>query len=150
MLTIGQLATASGVPTSTIRFWERRDLLRPAARSGGQRRYETSALTQVGMLRLCQDAGFTLTEIREIMDLQASDPTRWRELVEAKLADVAASMAKLRTAHDLLSHALDCHHDDIRQCPDFQAAVEYRAVHHTLALDDPESVTANDLPELAG
>lgn len=149
MLTIGQLAAASGVPTSTIRFWERKDLLRPTTWSGGQRRYDSDALTQVGTLRLCQDAGFTLTEIREIIDLPATDPTRWRELVRAKLVDVAASMARLRTAHDLLNHALTCHHEDIRQCPDFQAAVRYRAVHHTVP--DPSTLpTANGLPELAG
>ncbi|HEX5114952.1 MAG TPA: MerR family transcriptional regulator [Pseudonocardiaceae bacterium] len=127
MLTIGQLATASGVPTSTIRFWERRDLLVPAARSGGQRRYTEDALAQVGLLRLCQDAGFTLTEIRQVLAQRAADPTRWRELVEAKMVDVATSLRKLRKAYDLLSHALECTHDDIVKCPRFQAAVENRA-----------------------
>ena len=78
MLTIGQLAAASGVPTSTIRFWERRDLLVPTARSGGQRRYTDDALAQVGLLRLCQDAGFTLTEIQQMLAQRAGDPTRWR------------------------------------------------------------------------
>lgn len=152
MLTIGQLAAASGVPTSTIRFWERRDLIRPTTRAGGQRRYDQDALTQVGMLRLCQDAGFTLTEIREILDLPQADPTGWRELVQAKLDDVAQSMAKLRKTHDLLTHALECRHDDIRQCPDFQAAVAHRAMHDAPPdqLRARDRVTATGLPELAG
>ncbi|HEY1573298.1 MAG TPA: MerR family transcriptional regulator [Pseudonocardiaceae bacterium] len=137
MLTIGQLAAASGVPTSTIRFWERRDLLVPAARSGGQRRYTEDALAQVGLLRLCQDAGFTLTEIQQMLAQRAGDPTRWRELVEAKMVDVATSLRKLQKAHDLLSHALECTHDDIVRCPRFQAAVENR-------------VTATGRPSLAG
>lgn len=127
MLTIGQLAAASGVPTSTIRFWERRDLLVPAARSGGQRRYTEDAPAQVGLLRLCQDAGFTLTEIRQVLAQRAADPTRWREVVEAKMVDVATSLRKLQKAYDLLSHALECTHDDIVKCPRFQAAVENRA-----------------------
>lgn len=139
MLTIGQLAAASGVPTSTIRFWERRDLLVPAARSGGQRRYTEDALAQVGLLRLCQDAGFTLTEIRQMLAQRAGDPTRWRELVEAKMVDVATSLRKLQKAHDLLSHALECTHDDIVKCPRFQAAVENRV-----------GVTANGRTSLAG
>lgn len=126
MLTIGQLAAASGVPTSTIRFWERRDLLVPAARSGGQRRYTEDALAQVGLLRLCQDAGFTLTEIRQMLAQRAADPTRWRELVEAKMVDIANSLRKLNKAYDLLTHALECHHEDITRCPDFQAAVLHR------------------------
>jgi DNA-binding transcriptional MerR regulator len=137
VLTIGQLAAASGVPTSTIRFWERRDLLVPAARSGGQRRYTEDALAQVGLLRLCQDAGFTLTEIQQMLAQRAGDPTRWRELVEAKMVDVATSLRKLQKAHDLLSHALECTHDDIVRCPRFQAAVENR-------------VTATGRPSLAG
>jgi MerR family redox-sensitive transcriptional activator SoxR len=139
VLTIGQLATASGVPTSTIRFWERRELLRPAARSGGQRRYGEEALAQVGMLRLCQDAGFTLAEIRQMLAQRAEDPTRWRELVEAKMVDVANSLRKLNKAYDLLSHALECTHDDIANCPLFQEAVQHRV-----------GATATDLPALAG
>lgn len=126
MLTIGQLAAATGVPTSTIRFWERRGLLAPAGRSAGQRRYGDEALSQVGLLLLCQDAGFTLAEIHRMMDRRATDPTRWREVVEAKMADVARSLAKLHRAHDLLAHALECHHDDIMDCPDFQATVRQR------------------------
>jgi DNA-binding transcriptional MerR regulator len=140
VLTIGQLAAASGVPTSTIRFWERRELLRPQSRSGGQRRYDEEALTQVGMLRLCQDAGFTLAEIRQMLAQRATDPTRWRELVEAKKLDVASSLRKLEKAHELLSHALECTHEDITRCPRFQAAVQLRSGR----------ATATDLPSLAG
>ncbi|HVV24348.1 MAG TPA: MerR family transcriptional regulator [Pseudonocardiaceae bacterium] len=144
MLTIGQLSAASGVPTSTIRFWERRELLRPRARQGGQRRYDEDALWQVGMLRLCQDAGFTLTEIRQIMAQRATDPTRWRELVEAKMVDVERSLRRLNKAYDLLSHALECTHDDIVRCPRFQEAVSHRTGPRT------EPATANDPRELAG
>ena len=127
VLTIGQLSTASGVPTSTIRFWERRGLIRPAGRAGGQRRYTAEALSQVGMLRLCQDAGFTLAEIQELVTKQITDNHRWRELVEAKMVSVNETLAKLNKAHDLLTHALECEHEDIRNCPKFRAAVDHRS-----------------------
>jgi DNA-binding transcriptional MerR regulator len=126
VLTIGQLSTASGVPTSTIRFWERRGLIRPASRSGGQRRYTEEALSQVGMLRLCQDAGFTLAEIQELVTKQVTDNYRWRALVEAKMISVNETLAKLNKARDLLTHALECEHEDIRHCPKFRAAVDHR------------------------
>lgn len=142
MLTIGQLSAASGVPTSTIRFWERRDLLRPESRVGGQRRYAENALSQVGMLRLCQDAGFTLAEIRQILDQRASDPTGWRAFVEAKMVDVANSLRKLNKAYDLLSHGLECAHDDITECPHFLAAVSLRT--------GPRPATESGPRELAG
>jgi DNA-binding transcriptional MerR regulator len=150
VLTIGQLSAASGVPTSTIRFWERRELLAPQARSGGQRRYGEEALSQIGMLLLCQDAGFTLAEIRQTMAQRATDPTSWRELVEAKMVDVANSLRKLNKAYQLLSHALECTHEDIATCPRFLAAVEHRA---GLRPDDPDQstgdATASGLPSFA-
>ena len=139
MLTIGQLSTASGVPTSTIRFWERRELLRPRAREGGQRRYDEDALYHVGILRLCQDAGFTLAEIKQVIDLRSSDPG-WRDLVAAKMVDVEASLRRLNKAHDLLAHAVECEYDDITLCPKFQAAVLQRT----------HVPTANAPRELAG
>jgi DNA-binding transcriptional MerR regulator len=127
MFTIGQLSLATGVPTSTIRFWERRDLLRPAARSGGQRRYTEDALSQVGMLRLCQDAGFTLAEIQELVTKQQTDHFRWRELVDAKMVTITESLRKLNKARDLLAHALECEHEDITRCPKFRTAVDLRS-----------------------
>jgi DNA-binding transcriptional MerR regulator len=133
VLTIGQLAAASGVPTSTLRFWERRELLTPHARSGGQRRYREEALSQVGMLLLCQEAGFTLAEIRRMLAQRATDPTQWRALVEAKRVDVANSLKKLNKAYDLLSHALECTHEDIIDCSRFQHAVEHRTGAGTTA-----------------
>lgn len=125
LLTIGQLAEASGVPTSTIRFWERRELLTPTARVGGQRRYAEDALSQVGVLRLCQDAGFTLAEIRVILDAGASSPA-WRELVRDTMARIEENLRRLNKAHGLLSHALECPHEDITRCPRFRAAVDHR------------------------
>ena len=127
MLTIGQLSAVSGVPTSTIRFWERRGLLRPHGRSGGQRRYTEEALSQVGMLLLCQDAGFTLAEIQELITKQATDQFRWRELVEAKMVTITDSLRKLDKARHLLTHALECEYEDITRCPEFRAAVDHRS-----------------------
>ena len=149
MLTIGQLATTTGVPTSTIRFWERRGLLAPQARQAGQRRYSEDAVHQVGLLLLCQDAGFTLAEIQRTIERRATDPSTWRQLVEDKMVDVRSSLAKLQKAHALLSHALECHHDDILTCPDFQEAVRHR-VAGAATSTAAASPTANDLPARAG
>jgi MerR family redox-sensitive transcriptional activator SoxR len=140
VLTIGQLSSVCGVPTSTIRFWERRELLAPQARQGGQRRYDEDTLYQVGILRLCQDAGFTLAEIKQVIDRRLSGGLEWRQFVAAKMADIENSLNRLNKAHDMLSHALECEHDDITQCPKFQAAVVHRS----------GVPTGSALPELAG
>lgn len=143
MLTIGQLAEATGVPTSTIRFWERRNLLRPDARQAGQRRYGEEALTRVGVLRLCQDAGFTLAEIAELQSRHGGDSEAWHELMRAKLASVEESLARLTKAHHLLSHAVDCPYRDIADCPEFREAVRSR----TGPRETPVCVTASALRE---
>jgi len=120
LLTIGELSGATGVPGSTIRFWERKRLLSPALRQGGQRRYEPSAVSHVAMLRLCQEAGFTLADIRRLIEERAITPSSWRGLVHEKLTDVERQITALEHARGLLAHALDCHHEDLLACPGFQ------------------------------
>jgi DNA-binding transcriptional MerR regulator len=120
LLTIGQLARETGVPDSTIRFWERKGLLAPTLRQGGQRRYEPSAIATVAMLRLCQETGFTLADIRRLRDERAVTPRSWRRLIQEKLADVERQITALDHARGLLAHALRCRHDDILACPSFQ------------------------------
>jgi DNA-binding transcriptional MerR regulator len=120
LLTIGQLAAETGVPSSTIRCWERKGLLAPARRQSGQRRYEPTAARSVALLRLCQEAGLTLADIRRFRDERAVTPGSWHTLVEQKLADVERQITALEHARKLLSHAATCHHDDLLACPGFQ------------------------------
>jgi DNA-binding transcriptional MerR regulator len=126
MLTIGQLSEATGVPSSTIRFWERKGLLPTAERRGGQRRYTDTAVTQVATLLLCQEAGFTLAEVREIEDELATRTDTWRDFIRAKVADIERDQARLAHAKTLLEHALECRHEVLGECPDFQAVVASR------------------------
>src|SRR6201996_2795427 len=120
LMTIGQLSAETGVPTSTIRFWERKGLLTPAARQSGQRRYTPDAVRSVAMLRLLQEVGLTLADIRRFRDERAVTPRSWHRLVAEKLVDVERQIAALEHARDLLSHASTCHHDDLLACPSFQ------------------------------
>jgi DNA-binding transcriptional MerR regulator len=126
MLTIGQLAQASGVPTSTIRFWERKGLLSPTERHAGQRRYHEDVRVRVAVLRLCQDAGFTLDEIHRMLAEEETNPVAWRDFVRAKLVRIEERLDQLNRAHRMLSHALECPEDDIAQWPRFQQAVDDR------------------------
>ncbi|HWC83101.1 MAG TPA: MerR family transcriptional regulator [Pseudonocardiaceae bacterium] len=126
VLTIGQLAQSCGVPTSTIRFWERRGLLAPDARQSGQRRYDERARVEVALLKLCQDAGFTLAEIGRFAEHRNSGRLIWRDMVKDKILDVEENLRRLHKAHDMLGHALNCPHEDITECPLFQEAVGHR------------------------
>jgi DNA-binding transcriptional MerR regulator len=67
---IGELSKATGVQVGTIRFYERKKLLRPAGRMpSGYRTYSQQDVNSVKGIRLTQDLGFTLKEIKELLDL---------------------------------------------------------------------------------
>jgi len=77
---IGELSKATGVKIGTIRFYERRKLLKPALRTAsGYRTYTQQDVHAVKGIRLTQELGFTLKEIKELLDLhrtasRLSDP----------------------------------------------------------------------------
>lgn len=120
LMTIGQLSAETGVPTSTIRFWERKGLLSPALRQSGQRRYTVAAVRGVVMLRLLQEVGLTLADIRRFREERAVTPRSWHSLVAEKLTDVERQIAALEHARNMLTLALNCRHDDLLACPGFQ------------------------------
>ena len=65
---IGELATKTGVPAKTIRYWEQLGLLPPPARTpAGYRNYQPDAATRLGFIRAAQSIGLSLGEIREIL-----------------------------------------------------------------------------------
>lgn len=67
---IGELARAAGVKISTLRYYERRELLAPTGRtSGNYREYDTDALRRVRFIRRAQHLGFTLTEVGQFLAL---------------------------------------------------------------------------------
>lgn len=71
MMRIGDLAATTGVSTKTLRFYERERLLpRPDRLPNDYRDYDDTAIGRVGFIRHAQSAGFTLAQIREILDVR--------------------------------------------------------------------------------
>ncbi len=67
-LTIGELAEAAGVPTSTVRYYERTGILKPGGRSPGNYRvYSESELERLRFIRAAQATGFTLGDIKALL-----------------------------------------------------------------------------------
>ena len=118
-LTIGELAAAGGVGVETIRFYQRRDLLRTPARGGGIRHYGREDLRRLRFIRQAQAAGFTLEEIRELLELDAGeDRTRARELAKARIEALDAKIADLQRARDALRRlASECGEGSTGPCP---------------------------------
>ena len=103
--TIGGLAKAAGVGVETVRYYQRRGLLPEPARPPGEvRRYGGTDVKRLRFIRSAQAAGFTLNEIKELLDLNAADDrVRARQLAQARVAAIDAKIAELREARDALA-----------------------------------------------
>lgn len=126
VLTIGQLAEATGVATSALRYYEELGLLHPTTRESGQRRYEPIAVGVVGVIVLLRDLGFTLAEIEQFIAGRAESPTAWRTLAEAKLDELDRRIADAQAARVAIEHSLHCPKDDLLTCPNFWTTVADR------------------------
>ena len=110
--TIGRLAAAAGVPTSTVRFYERRGLLTPDARSAGgnYRRYGDAALRRLRFIRAAQATGFSLKGVQELLELAYGDGPPCDDvlsLANKRLAEVRQKIKELRAVERLLAGAVD-------------------------------------------
>jgi MerR family mercuric resistance operon transcriptional regulator len=103
--TIGGLAKAAGVGVETVRYYPRGGLLaEPARPRGVVRRYGAADDKRLRFIRSAQAAGFTLAEIKELIDLDASDDrARARALANARVGAIDAKIAELRLARDALA-----------------------------------------------
>ncbi|MFG1616028.1 MerR family transcriptional regulator [Nonomuraea wenchangensis] len=122
-LTIGELASRTGVATSALRYWETLGLLPASARASGQRRYPPSAVGLVGVVLLLRDAGFTLREVKAFLAARTAAGDDWRELYQRKLAELDQRIARAQAARTAVAHGLACPHEDIFECPNFAGGV---------------------------
>jgi len=109
LMTIGEMARRAHVPTSTIRYYERRGLLSPDARQSGQRRYQTETLRRLVFIGMMQDAGLTLEEVCVV--LEAATAAEWKSVAGQRLAALDEQIAQLQHARTMLAAALWCRFD---------------------------------------
>ena len=118
-LTVGRLATAGGVGVETVRFYQRRGLLKTPTRDEGIRRYGSEDVRRLRFIKQAQGAGFTLEQIKELLDLDASnDRSRVRALANERLVALDARIAELNQARDALKRlAHECGSGSPGPCP---------------------------------
>jgi MerR family transcriptional regulator, copper efflux regulator len=109
LLTIGEVAERAGVATSTIRYYERLNLLVADARMSGQRRYRLETLRRLVFIGMLQDAGLSLVDITGILD--AADVGEWKAIATGRLEALDEQIVKLLQARAYLSGALLCRYD---------------------------------------
>ena len=118
-LTIGRLAREGAVGVETVRFYQRKGLLRTPSRNEGFRRYGPGDVRRLRFIRQAQNAGFTLGEIAELLELDAGqDRQRVRDLARARIAALDAKIAEMETARDALERlAGECGAGGAGPCP---------------------------------
>ncbi len=118
-LTISKLAAGGGVGVETIRFYQRKGPLETPTRESGIRRYGSEDLRRLRFIRQAQAAGFTLEEIKELIELDAGhDHARARHLAEIRLEALHAKIAELERAKaSLQALARRCSRSKNEPCP---------------------------------
>jgi MerR family transcriptional regulator, copper efflux regulator len=128
---IGEVAAKAGVPTPTLRFYERRGLVQaPARRSSGYRAYPGDTVGRVRFIKRAQEVGFSLTQVAELLQLRDGrrECAVVKRAAQAKLADVEAKIQRLiqmRTALQTL--VASCHRTKSDACPILAAFEEENA-----------------------
>ena len=125
-MTIGKLAAAGAVGVETVRYYQRRGLLPEPARTelyGGVRRYDATDVQRLRFIRAAQGAGFTLDQIGELLELDATDDrARARALATERIAVLDAKIAELQEARTALARlARDCASAESGPCPILRA-----------------------------
>ncbi|HEY7118494.1 MAG TPA: MerR family transcriptional regulator [Tepidisphaeraceae bacterium] len=109
--TIGGLGRAAGVPTTTIRYYERSGLLKPDHRTAGNyRAYTEAALERLRFIRAAQATGFSLHDVEEMLQLTYSSDPPCAELValmKRRLGEVRQRVRELRRVERTLARSLD-------------------------------------------
>lgn len=111
MMRIGELSSACGLPTRTIRFYERRGLLPAPTRSTNDyRTYTPDDLGRLEFIRNAQSAGLTLNEIASVTALRdkgTTPCTHVNALLHAKLTDVRERIDQLVVLQDELRRIVE-------------------------------------------
>ncbi len=122
----GEVAARAGVNIQTLRYYERRGLLKePPRRSSGFRRYPEEAVRIVRFIKHAQQLGFTLREIDELLQLREDrDRTcaQVRRAAEAKIADIDSKLKRLKAMRGALAILVQsCRNKRAARCPLIEA-----------------------------
>jgi MerR family redox-sensitive transcriptional activator SoxR len=120
-LTITAIAPKVGVRPSTLRYYERIGLLPAPRRVAGRRRYDDCALNQVELITYAKRAGFTLAQIRSLLEnasLGKPPATLWHDLAAGKAAELDQMIVRAQEAKKRLVALSQCRCRSLAKCGD--------------------------------
>jgi DNA-binding transcriptional MerR regulator len=120
-ITIGKLAEMSGVGVETVRFYQRKELLREPPASGGFRTYNEDDAQRILFIKRAQDLGFTLSEVKELLELNTKPRVTCGTVkikTQAKITEIEekiADLQRMKASLEKLACACDASQDRIKQ-----------------------------------
>lgn len=116
---ISQVAQQSGLPASTLRFYEEKGLIASVGRRGLRRVFTADVLQRLALIALGRAAGFSLAEMRPIF-AAGGRPRLDRKMLAAKAEELDRTIRRLSAIRDGLRHASVCPASSHLECPTFR------------------------------
>ncbi len=125
-LDIAEVVRRTGVPVSTLRYYEEQGLIASTGRRGLRRQFAPDVVDRLGLIALGRAAGFALHEIKR-MFAPDGQPDIDRDKLTAKADELDTTIARLTILRDSLRHAAACPAPRHGACPTFQRLVRAAA-----------------------
>ncbi len=119
LIDIAEVARRSGVPASTLRFYEEKGLIESLGRRGLRRTFGAVVIERLSLIALGRSAGFSLDEISEILG-KGSATDIDRSILLARAEEIDRTVRRLRALRDGLRHAAACPAPSQAECPTFR------------------------------
>ena len=116
---ITEVAQRSGLPASTLRFYEEKGLIASIGRRGLRRVFDPGVLERLALIAVGRSAGFSLDEIA-LMFAPDGRPRIDRKMLTAKAEELDRTIRKLTDMRDGLRHAAACRAPSHMECPTFR------------------------------
>jgi DNA-binding transcriptional MerR regulator len=126
VLDIGEVAQRSGLPASTLRYYEERGLIASVGRRGLRREFDAATLDQLAIISLGRAAGFRLDEIATMLGPHGRVEIDRAALV-AKADEIDGTIRRLAAVGDALRHAAACRAPSHVECPTFRGLMDAAA-----------------------
>jgi MerR family redox-sensitive transcriptional activator SoxR len=108
-MTIGEVARCAGIRPSAIRYYESMNVLPPPRLVNTKRRYTADIFPRLTLIKIAQEAGLTVAEMRLVLNSQQEDtqpPGGWQELARQKLVEVDERMQRVTRMKYVLEEGL--------------------------------------------
>ncbi len=120
LLSIGQLATRTGLAVSAIRYYETQGLIDPLRNAGGQRRFMRADIRRLSFIQIAQQFGFSIATIKSLLDQlphgRAPTEKDWGRIGQIFRADLTQRIETLEKLRDELDGCIGCGCLSMKKC----------------------------------